>query len=130
MFQCTRAAALLLSVSSASLLVVGCNKSQRTETAKRAEQASGEVVEKDEMVATVEAVDQERRTVTLREPEGELVTVEVGEGVSLERIQPQDKVNVAYQEALAFELQEPGSSPVESREETTERLPEGVQFGR
>jgi hypothetical protein len=119
-------------VLSLSLFGAGCNKGQSKgdETASRVQQASGEMVQKGEMTAVVESVDRVNRTVTLREPEGNLVTVDVGQGVALERMEPEDKVNVAYQESLAFQLQEPGAAPTMEQESTSERLPEGVQFGR
>jgi hypothetical protein len=111
---------------------VGCAKNQGkgAQAANRAAETSGQLVYKDSVSATVEAVDSTNRTVTLREPQGDVFTVAVGEGVAIERIQPEDKVNVAYQESLAFELQQPGETPKVGAETTTERLPEGVQYGR
>ena len=109
-----------------------CAKSESkaaSDTAKRQAKTSSELVYKDSVSATVESVDRaHNRTVTLREPEGEVFTVAVGENVAIERMEPQDKVNVAYQESLAFELQEPGASP--RGPTTAEKLPEGVQYGR
>ncbi len=123
-----------LAVATAALLLSGgaaaCSKSSHSKTAKRAAETSGELVYTDAVTATVEDVDRENRTVTLREPEGDVFTVAVGEGVALERVEPDDRVNVAYQESLGFELQEPGETPRTSAESTTDRLPEGVQFGR
>jgi hypothetical protein len=130
MFQNIRVP-LLTAISLAALALPGCNKGTHSETAKRAEQAGGETVYRDTTTATVEAIDLENRIVTLREEEkGSLFTVEVGEGVPIDRMQTQDRVNVAYQESLAFALQEPGSEPTAETEATTERLPDGVQFGR
>ena len=125
------ASALALGLLSAS---AGCAKSHEKAAAesakKRAAQTSNELVYKDSVSATVEQVDLENRTVTLREPEGDTFTVAVGDNVALERIEPEDKVNVAYQESLAFELQPPNAEPRMGASATTERLPEGVQYGR
>jgi hypothetical protein len=109
-----------------------CAKShnKQAEMAKRAENASGQVAYGDSVSATVEAVDREHRTVTLREPAGDVYTVAVGDGVALDRVQPEDKVNVAYQEALDFAVQPPGDKPKMGEEATAERLPNGVQYGR
>src|SRR6476469_9133089 len=102
-----------------------------SDTAKRAAQTSAEIVQKDTVTATVEAVDVDNRLVTLREePAGEPFTVAVGDNVAIERMEPQDKVNVAYQESLAFQLQEPGAEPKVGATTTAEKLPEGVQYGR
>lgn len=122
--------ATLCAVSLVGIGAAGCSKSSSADTAKRAAETSGEVFYADSVTATVEAVNREDRTVTLREPEGDTFTVAVGEGVALERIEPDDRVNVAYQESLAFELQQPGHTPQIGTQNTTERLPEGVQFGR
>jgi hypothetical protein len=133
MFVSATERSIFVSAAIAALALTGaCHKAQSkgSETAERVQQASGEVVQKEEMTAVIESVDRTNRTVTLREPEGNLVTVDVGEGVSLERMEPEDKVNVAYQESLAFQVQEPGSAPTVEQASTTERLPEGVQFGR
>ncbi|MFT3927118.1 MAG: hypothetical protein QM778_31520 [Myxococcales bacterium] len=116
-------------VGSASACAKSGSKAASDST-KRAAQTSGELVYKDSVTATVESVDKDNRLVTLRDPEGEPFTVAVGEGVALERMEPDDKVNVAYQESLAFELQEPGAEPKMGAETTAEKLPEGVQYGR
>jgi translation initiation factor IF-1 len=117
----------------AGLITVGaCANSHKkqAEMAQRAEATSGQVVYGDSVTATVESVDRENRTVTLREPEGDIYTVAVGEGVALDRVEPDDKVNVAYQEALGFQLQPPGDKPRMDEEATAEKLPNGVQYGR
>ncbi len=124
------ASALALGLMSMGAACAKSGSKAASETAKRQAQTSNELVYKDSVSATVEAVDRDNRTVTLREPEGEVFTVAVGEGVAIERMEPQDKVNVAYQESLAFELQAPGAEPKMGAETTAERLPEGVQYGR
>ncbi len=132
MIMCKRTqyVATMTAVGLLSFGVGACAKSQTGKTAKRAAETSGELVYSDSVTATVEDVDRKNRTVTLREPEGDVFTVAVGEGVALERVERDDRVNVAYQESLAFELQPPGTSPKTGTESTSDRLPEGVQFGR
>jgi hypothetical protein len=132
--QCNR-----LVVGAAALCIMGaaggCAKHHKETTAaahggERTAKTQGEVTYQDSVSATVEAIDRDNRTVTLREPQGEVFTVAVGEGVPIERMEPQDKVNVAYQESLAFELQPPGENPKVGASTTAEELPEGVQYGR
>lgn len=123
---CTKVLVLALALAGA------CAKTQQkaSETAERAEQTSGHMQYEDKVTAVVENVDRETRTVTLREPDGEMMTVAVSDNVAMDRIEPNDKVNVAYQESLAFELKEPGTALGRTAEATSERLPQGVQFGR
>lgn len=122
---------VVLSCAGLPLLLASaaCSKG-KSETAKRAEKASGEMIFKESATATVESVDPENRVLTLREEDGDVLSVEVGPGVAIDRIEPEDRVDVAYQESVAFQLQEPGEEPTMEREATSERLPEGVQFGR
>jgi hypothetical protein len=59
----------------------------------------------------VESVDQTSRHVSLRGPQGGLVTVTAGPEVrNLQQVKPGDYVVVTYREALAAELAKPGSS--------------------
>lgn len=110
-------------------LLAACSKSkQPTEAAQRAEQTSGSAVRASTMTATVEEVDREQRTVTLREPNGEVFTVNVSESAPLESIEPQDTVNVAYQGILTFELKEPGSAPKGEQSMSAKQLPSGVEY--
>jgi RNase P/RNase MRP subunit p29 len=65
-----------------------------------------------EVEATVVAVNERDRLITLRGPE-RTVTVHVPKKVPhLELIQPGDRVNARYYEALAVELEAPGTEPV------------------
>jgi hypothetical protein len=124
---------LLALAASLSMTSVACSKGQSkgAQAPTRAQQASGQAVRNEAVSATVAAVDRANRTVTLRESTGELVTVSVGEGVKLEDIEPNDTVNVAYKQSLAFQLQDPGTEPMEREATvTTERLPQGVEYGR
>lgn len=59
--------------------------------------------------ATVEAIDQASRLVTLRGEEGNTFTIQVGEEVrNLPQVRAGDKVTVSYYEALAAEVKKPG----------------------
>jgi len=59
--------------------------------------------------ATVTAIDQASRLVTLQEADGRSVTVEVSDDVkNLPQVKVGDKVVVSYYEALAAEVKKPG----------------------
>ena len=62
-----------------------------------------------EIVATVERVDAARRTVSLKGPRGNVVTMDVGEEVrNLPQVKVGDRVVVTYARALALELKKGG----------------------
>jgi len=62
-----------------------------------------------EVTATVEAVDLDNRLVTLKGPEGRLVTVRAGEEVkNLPQVEVGDQVNVKYYEGSALNIYKPG----------------------
>jgi Cu/Ag efflux protein CusF len=83
------------------------------------------------VTATVEKVDMNSREVTLKGPEGDIVTIAVGPEVrDLEQVKVGDKVTIDYTQAVALAL-----SPVRGGEEergevsALERAPEGEKPG-
>jgi hypothetical protein len=63
------------------------------------------------LTATVEAVDQKKRLVTLKGPEGNLVTVHADERVkNLPQVKKGDVVSATYYESLAYEVKKPGQA--------------------
>jgi len=68
-----------------------------------------EVEEAVEVTATVEAIDLANRLVTIRVPEGDAATLEVGPDVrNLSQVKVGDQVVVAYYAAIAAEFKKPG----------------------
>jgi len=64
-----------------------------------------------EVTATVEKVDLATRRVTLRGPEGRVVTIKAGPEVkNLAQVKKGDLVKVAYYESLAYEVKKPGTA--------------------
>lgn len=127
------AAARPLLIASLMLAGAACSKGDKgTQTAERAEETSGQISQTESLRATVQAVDQKNRTVTLRDADGRPFEVEAGPGVELSRLNAGDTVLVVYQESIAFALQDPKEQPEEptSVEESRRRIPDGVQFGR
>lgn len=112
-----------------------CAKQNKAAQASaRAEATSGQFSQTESLRATVQSVDDESRTVTLRDEDGRPFIVEAGKDVELSRLHPSDTVLVVYQEAVAFELQDPaeasGEEPVTVQEATRRKIADGVQFGR
>jgi hypothetical protein len=88
-------------------LLAGCQQMSSTTPQETAQPAT---VERTEMVtATVEAVDQAERLVTLRGPDGDPFTVHVADEVrNLPQVEVGDQVVIRYREAIAAELSLPG----------------------
>lgn len=79
---------------------------------------------------TVEAVDAQARTITLKGPQGNVSTFRVGEGVKrLSEIKPGDAILVQYHVGVAAELREPTAeekaTPIQVMESTA-RAPSDV----
>jgi hypothetical protein len=89
-------------------LLAGCQQMSSTTPQETAQPAT---VERTQMVtATVEAVDQAERLVTLRGPDGDPFTVHVADEVrNLPQVEVGDQVVIRYREAIAAELSLPGA---------------------
>ena len=67
------------------------------------------------VTATVQAIDQKTRQVTLKGPEGKVVSFKAGDEVkNLAQVKVGDQVVVKYFESIAFKLQKPGSTKPEA----------------
>lgn len=101
----------------------GQQEKQQESQSKRPEVKASEMVTK---TATVEDVDQEKRTVTLKGEGGKTVTVKVGKDVqNFDRIKKGDQVKAAYYESAAISIRKPGDPPAETGEKDTVLAPEG-----
>jgi Cu/Ag efflux protein CusF len=74
------------------------------ERAPRGAKPGGQVTTVVEAGATVEAVDLEKRTATIRGPRGNVNTLKVGDQVQLDKVKAGDKVSIRYTEALAISV--------------------------
>ncbi|HEX6241883.1 MAG TPA: hypothetical protein VFZ61_13335 [Polyangiales bacterium] len=125
--KCVRASVALCSV----LCVGACAHRSQSEGSRAPAETSGEITQVEVLKAKVEDVDAAQRVIAMRDESGRPFVIDVGENVPLERIRPHDWLNVKYQESVEFSLKEPGEAdPVPSVEQSTRRVPDGVQFGR
>ncbi len=82
------------------------------------------------MTATVEAIDLEKRLVTLKGPKGETKTIAVGpEARNLPQVKVGDLVTVKYYESMAVEVVKPGSGTGAGQASTIVRSKEGEMPG-
>src|SRR3712207_5706550 len=73
------------------------------------------IIGTEEARATVETVDQQKRTVLLRGPTGALLSVHAGPEVrNLAQVKPGDQVVIRYAEAVAARIVRPGDPAPES----------------
>ena len=100
--------------------------SETTESAGRVER-----LEVTTVTATVVSVNQRKREVTLRGPEGRVETVHVGDEVrNLPQVHKGDQVVVKYYESVAFKLNKPGEAkPGAAAADVAERAPLGAKPG-
>jgi hypothetical protein len=78
-------------------------------------------------VATVQSVDQQNRTLTLKGIRGNVITTKVDDRVkNLSRVHPGDRVAVTYTEALAIQLVKKGEGK-EDQSIVTDQAAEGEQ---
>jgi len=82
------------------------------------------------VTATVEAIDQKTREVTLRKENGELVTIVVGEEArNLAQVHKGDRVTATYGVGLVVALGPPGKEPVRVEDTQASRTPLGAKPG-
>jgi hypothetical protein len=111
----TRTSMLLGASGALAALLAGCGMHQATPpppvAATTVSEQPGQVVEKSVVsaAAKVVSVDQKNRVVSLRNADGEVFDVKVGEEVrNLPQVKKGDDVVVTYYESIAFTLRKPG----------------------
>ncbi len=79
-----------------------------------------------EAIATVEGVDQTKRTVMLKGPEGNVVTIKVpDESQNLDQVKAGDKVKVKYLESTAIFVSDEAGEPAAAGLDTVQLAPKG-----
>jgi NAD(P)H-flavin reductase len=80
--------------------------------------------------ATIVAIDQDNRVVTLKGPQGNTFDVKVGEDVqNFSELKPGDMVNVKYRESLLVQMAKPGQKPMASMSRSVEKAEPGAEPG-
>jgi Cu/Ag efflux protein CusF len=103
---------------------------QRPQTAQQPARPAVGGVASATAIATVEAIDQATREVTLRKEGGELVTLVVSEEArNLAQVEKGDRVIVTYEVGLVVALGPPGSTPVRVEDTQAARAPAGAKPG-
>jgi len=101
---------------------IGAEKKAAKEGEKPALEQSSLVT----VTATVEAIDQKTRMVTLKGPEGNTITFKAGDKIkNLSQVNVGDLVQVKYYESLAVEVKKPGEAKpgVKEQEAVTSAKP-------
>jgi Cu/Ag efflux protein CusF len=120
----------LLSVLAAGLLFVS-SAAVAAESASGIEKPGAMASELITLTATVEAIDLEKRLVTLKGPEGNTVTLKVDEQArNLDQVKVGDQVQAEYLQSVALYAQKPdGSLPAAAEIAAIERAPAGEKPG-
>lgn len=80
------------------------------------------------ITATVEAIDYAKRTVTLKGPEGNTVTLKVGEAArNFDQVKVGDQVVAQYFESVALDVKKPSGQPSAGETTMVQRAPRGAK---
>jgi Cu/Ag efflux protein CusF len=110
-----------------SLAVAGAQEKKAEGTAERPKVVKERAIK---MTATVEAIDLDKRHVTLKGPTGEKKTITVGpEARNLPQVKVGDLVTVTYYESMAVEVVKPGSGSGAGQASTIVRAKPGEMPG-
>src|SRR5579884_2223918 len=120
--------AMICSFTSAAILGVGAWSTAQ------AQQGSSQNLSKSHLVsmsATIQKIDKQNRTVTLRDDTGRTMEVAVGPEVrNFDQLKPGDRVNVGYYESVVASIRKPGQpAPPMGQREETQRAPAGAKPG-
>ncbi len=90
----------------------------------------GTTVNTKSITATVESIDYKTRTVTLKGPEGNMVTLKVGEEAkNFNKVHKGDKVTFDYYESMAVDVRKATGAPKATEERSITRAKPGQQPG-
>ena len=119
-----------LALASVSLAAAPVFAQQPASSAPAHEHPAAGAVASATVRATVEAIDQKTREVTLRREDGELVTLVVGEQArNLAQVAKGDVVTATYQVGLVVALGPPGKEPVRVDDTQAARTAAGQKPG-
>jgi len=129
-----RSGVLVAALASMSTAGACAKQAKPAQVAQRTERARGEMKETEHLTATVESIDQANKTVMLRDQDGHRFAIEADQG-ALAQLKPNDEIKVAYQEAVAFSLQDPRTAPsaapgTKIEEAVEQQQDNGLKVGR
>ena len=100
------------------------------EEKKESDRPGGAVVETSSITATVESIDYKDRIVILRGPNGDLVSLKVGEEAkNFNRVKKGDKVTFDYYESVAIDIQKSTGEPKAEETQSVTRAKPGERPG-
>jgi hypothetical protein len=109
---------------------VGLSASQAVAQEKKPTGKPGVVVASSSITATVEAIDYDKRTVTLKGPKGNLVTLKVGpEAKNFNQVKTGDRVRARYYDATAIYVRKPNEPPFAEEGSAIQLAPKGAKPG-
>jgi starvation-inducible outer membrane lipoprotein len=107
---------------------VGPAVAQEKKEAKPASKPGVVVAEATSITATVEAIDYDKRTVTVKGPKGNVVTLKVGpEAKNFNQIKAGDRVRARYYDATAIYVRKPNEPPFAEETSAVQLAPKGAK---
>ena len=97
---------------------------------KPADRPNAVVSREASITATVEAIDYDKRTVDLKGPKGNVVTLKVGpEAKNFNQVKTGDRVTAKYYESTAIQVRKPSEPPFAEKQSTVQVAPKGASPG-
>jgi Cu/Ag efflux protein CusF len=118
------------SIAAIVVLVVGFAFPVSAKEKKEGDKPGGVVVETSSITATVESIDYKARIVILRGPNGDLVSLKIGEEAkNFNRVKKGDKVTFDYYESIAIDIQKSTGEPMAEETQSVTRAKPGEKPG-
>jgi len=117
-------------VAATFVLVTGLTFPVHAKEKKEGDKPGGASVEVSSVTATVESIDYNARTVTLRGPNGDLVSLKVGpEAKNFNQVKKGDKVTFDYYQSVAVDIEKPKGEPMSAETQSVTRARPGERPG-
>ena len=109
------------------LIFVGLSVNQAVGQEKKpADRPNAVVTREASITATVEAIDYDKRTVDLKGPKGNVVTLKVGpEAKNFNQVKTGDRVTAKYYESTAIQVRKPNEPPFAEKQSSVQVAPKG-----
>ena len=108
-------------------IFVGLSASQAVAQEKKPADRPNAVVSREASItATVEAIDYDKRTVDLKGPKGNVVTLKVGpEAKNFNQVKTGDRVTARYFDSIAIQVRKPNEPPFAQQDSAVQVAPKG-----